>query len=268
MARIESLKELNKIVQKPNYKTVGNWMVRHITRDMALPLTWCLLYTPISANGVTFVSLIVGLLGCVLLSFGSGIHFLWGAILLQFWYLLDHVDGQIARYRKQESVTGIFFDYITHHIIHMGVFLGIGWGAYSYTSTVAYILIGIITAMNILVLNLIYDCQYKAFFHWIKLTSPQMVKKERSSVSSTILRPLSESKVKIAFSWSHKLCEIHVLMNVITVIAITQLFVDSCLLRFFLVFYLVFVSFVAFLKLTYFVLKRKPDKEIQKFLSS
>ena len=266
--KVESLKELNKIVQKPNYKTVGNWMVRNITRDMALPLTWFLLHTPISANGVTFISLIVGMSGCVFLSFESNVYFLWGAILLQFWYLLDHVDGQIARYRNQSSVTGIFFDYITHHIIHIGVFIGIGWSAYTHTLEVVYILLGIITATSILVLNLIYDCQYKAFFHWIKMSPQLVVNREVSPVAPNIIQDESKSKFKVVFSWFHKLGEIHVLMNVITVIAIIQITMDLYLSHFVILFYLVLISFVAVLKLTYFVLKSKPDKEFQAFINS
>jgi len=268
MKKIESLKKLNKIVQKPNYKTVGNWMVRNITRDMALPLTWALLHTPVSANGVTFISLIVGMSGCVFLSFETDAYFLWGAILLQFWYLLDHVDGQIARYRNQSSVTGIFFDYITHHIIHIGVFIGIGWSVYTHTLEVVYILLGIITATSILVLNLIYDCQYKAFFHWIKMSPQLVVNREVSPVAPNIIQDESKSKFKVVFSWFHKLGEIHVLMNVITVIAIIQITMDLYLSHFVILFYLVLISFVAVLKLTYFVLKSKPDKEFQAFINS
>ena len=268
MAKVETLKELNRIVQKPNYKTVGNWMARKITRDMAIPLTWGFLHMPISANGVTFISLIIGLLGCICFSFGTEIYLLWGATLLQFWYLLDHVDGQIARYRKQASVTGIFFDYITHHIIHIGVFIGIGWGVYSHNSEVVYILFGTITAISILVLNLIYDCQYKAFFHWIKMYSQQANKKEGNVVTSNIIQSNSESKFKIVFSWFHKLGEIHVLMNVLTGIAIIQIVTNWYLLHFVVVFYLVLISFVAFLKLTYFVLKGKPDTEFQEFITN
>ncbi len=268
MVKLETLKELNRIVQKPNYKTVGNWMARKITRDMALPLTWGFLHMPISANGVTFISLIIGLLGCIFFSFGTEIYLLWGAILLQFWYLLDHVDGQIARYRKQESVTGIFFDYITHHIIHIGVFIGIGWGVYSHTSEVVYILFGTITAISILVLNLVYDCQYKAFFHWIKKNSQKVITKGNHIVTEEICQSNSRHRLRILFSWFHKLGEIHVLMNVITVIAIIQLFINWYLLSFVVVFYLVLISFVAFLKLTYFVLKSKPDSEFQEFINN
>jgi len=271
MKKVESLRELNRIVQKPNYKKVGNWMARNITRDMALPLTWIVLYLPASANSVTFISLIVGLLGCIFLSFGAEIHFLWGAILLQSWYLLDHVDGQIARYRKQESVTGIFFDYITHHIIHMGIFIGVGWGVYSHTSEVKYILFGTISAMSILFLNLIYDCQYKAFFHRLgekKLSKTDGNKKYHATSNNFKSKRAFWSRPKIIFTWVHKICEVHVLMNILTGLAIIQYFLKGYLWSIFISFYLICTFIVFALKMTYFIFKHVPDITFQEFVKS
>src|SRR3989338_3961306 len=91
---VESLKELNNICQKPRYKEVGNWMVRNILRDAALPITWALLHTPVTANQVTLASLGIGLFGILLMAFVGKGWFLLGALLLQAWYLLDHVDGR------------------------------------------------------------------------------------------------------------------------------------------------------------------------------
>src|SRR5437762_1650191 len=103
---VESLKELNRICQKPRYREVGNWMVRYVLRDLALPFTWLLLHTPVTANQVTLASLVVGLFGISLFAATSNASFLTGTLLLQLWYLLDHVDGQIARYRKTACLSG------------------------------------------------------------------------------------------------------------------------------------------------------------------
>ena len=103
---MESLKELNVICQKPDYKTKGNWYVRTILRDAALPVTWLLLHTKITADQVTLASLAVALLGMIALALPGTGWFVAGVLLLQLWYYLDHVDGQIARYRKTVSLTG------------------------------------------------------------------------------------------------------------------------------------------------------------------
>ena len=65
---VEPLNELNRICQKPDYKKTGNWYVRHIVREAALPMTWLLLHTRITANQVTAVSLAASLLGMISLA--------------------------------------------------------------------------------------------------------------------------------------------------------------------------------------------------------
>jgi phosphatidylglycerophosphate synthase len=167
MKKIEPLRELNNIAQKPDYKKVGNWMARNITREMALPVTWLFLHLPITANGVTLIAFIFGASSAVFFAMGTRSGMLWGAALLQIWYLLDHVDGQVARYRKEESVTGVFFDYLSHHIIHIAIFIGIGWGVYLNTLNVFYILFAVIIGFSKMLLNLTYDSQYKAFYYWL-----------------------------------------------------------------------------------------------------
>ena len=135
---VESLKELNKICQKPRYKEVGNWMVRRLLRSMALPITWLLLHTPMTANQVTFFALITGLLGILFLASHTPAFYLAGAILLQLWYLLDHVDGQIARYRNSASLTGRFFDFMMHHLIDGCLFFALGFNAFILSQNIKF----------------------------------------------------------------------------------------------------------------------------------
>lgn len=266
---MESLRELNEIVQKPDYKKVGNWMARNITREMALPVTWLFLHFPISANGITFIALLTGVMACALLAVGVKSYVLFGSILLQVWYLLDHVDGQVARYRKEESVTGVFFDYITHHIIHLGIFIGISWGVYRHTLLIIYIFYGICIAAGVLTLNLIADCKYKAFYYWLE----KRYLYKRSIGSGIESKNLSiegdhenKSMIKSLFSFLHKLCEVHVVMNVVTVIAVLQFFVKGYPWAAFMIFYLIIIASVSVSRAAYFIIKGKPDAEFRKLI--
>lgn len=264
--KLEPLKELNKIVQKPDYKIKGNWMARHITRDMALPLTWLFLHLPITANGVTFIGFMLGIAGCVLFALAGSVYIFAGAIFLQLWYLFDHIDGQIARYKREASVTGIFFDYITHHVIHMGIFFSIGWGVYMSTSNNLFILSGILVALNIMILNLIYDCQYKAFFH--AMTKNFISTGGAEETKGLLLSKSSrDSKTRHIFSFIHKLCEIHVVMNIITGFAVAGLlFKDFYAWDKFMIFYLAISTITAISKAAYFVVRKIPDNEYGAFV--
>src|SRR3989338_8495785 len=209
---IESLKELNQICQKPNYKTEGNWMVRHILRDAALPVTWLLLHTKITANQVTVISLIAGMFGIVLFSLASTPAFLLGAILVQLWYFLDHVDGQIARYRKTASLSGRFHDFITHHLIHGCILFALGVYNFESTNKFLFILVGFIGSLGIIVFNLINDTKCKTFIEHLYSEDVIEVHKESKKI---VAQETNKDWQKRLFSYLHKSFEIHVLMNVI-----------------------------------------------------
>jgi phosphatidylglycerophosphate synthase len=59
--------------------------------------------------------LIPGLAGAVL-----------GALLIQLYLLLDCVDGELARYRKQTSITGVYLDRVGHYLSEAALLVGLG----------------------------------------------------------------------------------------------------------------------------------------------
>ncbi|HNV87019.1 MAG TPA: CDP-alcohol phosphatidyltransferase family protein [Candidatus Omnitrophota bacterium] len=262
---VESLSELNRLCQKPRYKEVGNWMVRHLVRDAALPVTWLLLHTQITANQVTLISLLAGIVGVSLLAFPSSGFFLAGAVLMQTWYLLDHVDGQIARYRKTASLTGRFFDFMTHHLMHGVVFFGLGVFCFQNGNRNLFPLVwGFVASLSVMMFNLSYDAKYKTFFEQISRMKQVEV---FSSVEGCPLRASQPEKNfwKKGFSIVHKACEIHVLMNILTVSAFLQTVLGWSLdLRIALfAFYGIAVPFVAITKIAFWIVCREIDAEFE-----
>lgn len=260
---VESLKELNKICQKPRYKEVGNWMVRHILRDAALPVTRLLLHTNVTANQVTLFSMLVGLAGAVAFSFLPRSAFLIGALLLQLWYFLDHVDGQIARYRGTAGLTGRFFDFLTHHIIHGTIFFGLGFYAFRVTENSFFLLWGFSASLAILMFNLVHDTKYKTFFERFNnakkiefLESTADVLDEKSQGGRAILRR--------GFSLFHKLCEIHVLMNLLTPAAIVQFWTAADLRFLLFILYGLLAPFIAVVKISYLITHKEIDDEFSR----
>ncbi|MBI4971312.1 MAG: CDP-alcohol phosphatidyltransferase family protein [Candidatus Omnitrophica bacterium] len=225
---IPNLKELNTKVQKPRYKEVGNWMVRHFERDAALYVTWALLHTSITAHQVTFITLCLGLLSALILALPGAGGLFAGAILLQIWYLFDHVDGQVARYRGTSSLTGVFFDYLMHYVVHSFIFLGIGVGAYfSSGGSILMLFFGFIAALFMGFLSMFYDAKWKAFYHWFQLLKikeaqfnwPEDTQKQAPKATSSVAKRI--------FSLACKLTEIHVVMNIITILSIFGLWLTS-----------------------------------------
>lgn len=262
--KVEPLKELSKICQKENYRNMGNWMARRIIRDMALPITWLLLHFKISANTVTTFSIMIFIIACYFFIQALPCCYLAGSIFMQFWYLLDHVDGQIARYKKQASITGLFYDFFTHYIIYILIFTSLGFGLYLRKDNFWFLFSGFFSSQFVLLLNLINDCKYKAFF-------AQMIK------SSMVLKPVKESAgfdkelkgIRFLFSWMHKICEIHVIMNILTISAILSLLMKSIDIFVYLLFFYFYLSFVILTsKVIYLVSTKKIDKEYKELFGS
>ena len=262
---IESLKELNRICQKPRYKEVGNWMVRHIVRDAALPLTWLLLHTPITANQVTAISLLVGVSGILFFAYESPWFFLAGAILLQLWYLLDHVDGQIARYRKTACLSGRFFDFLTHHVIHGVIFFSLGVYLFRRADLFFFLLWGFGTSTVMMIFNLIHDTKYKTFFEALGKAGAFRVMAQSTTSSESHRGESPRPFLRRVFSWLHKSCEIHVLMNVLTLLALLQCFLPPSLdLRFMVfLFYGLAIPLITIAKATHLIQARKIDQEFE-----
>src|SRR5439155_523710 len=100
------------------------WYV--LSRRVSIVITWWLLHTPVTANQVTLASLVLALAAGVLLAMPSKALALAAAGMLVVHYFLDKVDGEIARFRKVHSLTGVYMDELSHVFAYAGTFAGLG----------------------------------------------------------------------------------------------------------------------------------------------
>src|SRR3989344_2723383 len=73
-------------------------------------ITFLLLYTKITPNQVTLLSLLFAIISSFFFLQGTYIHLVFGAVFLQLAQIFDAVDGEIARVKKMTSEFGSFFD--------------------------------------------------------------------------------------------------------------------------------------------------------------
>jgi len=107
-----------------------------VLRRISFYPTWLFLKLGVSANKVTILSLLVGLVGCGFLAFGNYIGIIIGALLANMWALLDYVDGNIARYNKSASDYGMFLETWVCAIFSPLLFISVGLAAYNQPDTV------------------------------------------------------------------------------------------------------------------------------------
>ena len=98
------------------------------------PVSWAILsvvgdWKWITPWELTVLSLFIRIWGAVFIALGEGNASLWGVFLIQFGVVMDHMDGNLARYRNITSLTGAFMDRIFDGLSFLAIISGLGWVA-------------------------------------------------------------------------------------------------------------------------------------------
>jgi phosphatidylglycerophosphate synthase len=103
-----------------------HWAGRLYMREVSLHIDPYLVNTKISPNQLTHLMVVAGVLAGAALLVPGLAGALLGAVLIQLYLLLDCVDGEVARWRKQTSITGVFLDRIGHYLSEAALLVGFG----------------------------------------------------------------------------------------------------------------------------------------------
>ncbi len=217
-----SLDDLARRCQKPDYRTTGNWMARRISRPAALHVTRVVARWSVSANLVTLTACACGVGAAIALGWGTIGGWLLGALLLQSWYLLDHVDGQLARLRGTASLDGVQLDYLMHHFVDLLVPLGVGWGLFVRRSEPWWLLGGLVWGLARLLIAMQHDARYKAFFQRLKRVRGRLIVEGGGGGRPAPPPPIPRRLAALTAWTARKSCESHVLMNLLTLAAVVQ----------------------------------------------
>ncbi len=116
--RPRTIAELRAVAQPDEVrarKNAEHWTAALYLRDLSPYVTWLLLRTPISANGVTGLMILSGwAVAASLLIPGFGGAAL-ALVMCQVQMLIDCCDGEVARWRKTSSPAGAFLDAVGHY---------------------------------------------------------------------------------------------------------------------------------------------------------
>jgi len=140
---VESVKELRKICYgKGVYRP---WFNKYVSK-ISIYVTWMLLRTPVTANQVTIFEYFLLFLGAIFLFFGNLEYIFIGLLIIHFTNLLDVVDGDIARYRKKSSLTGVHLEAIYDQLLAYFVFFPLAFGIFLQTGSKAILVVGFLCA--------------------------------------------------------------------------------------------------------------------------
>jgi len=150
MKKINSIANLRKICQKDT----GIPASEILQRKISIYFTKIFIYINITANLVTLISLVVGILSGIFFIFGYDWSMLIGSILLFFHIIFDNCDGEVARYRGNSSISGSYIDRANHMVISPYIFAAICFGLYFNFNDIKIFIFGFFTVISELLIIL------------------------------------------------------------------------------------------------------------------
>ena len=112
-----------------------------LIEPVILFIAYILVHTPLTANMITFISLIFVMSAAISFYYG---YFLLGALFYLIRHILDYLDGAVAQLKHQTSKVGAFFDNLSGIF---GTFLCIVGLIYSTNETILIIFIPLLVLL-------------------------------------------------------------------------------------------------------------------------
>lgn len=158
----ESITELRKICQNTR-NNFDKRLFRNNYHLLSIYVTKWAIQLGLSANQMSLISLLFGIIAGLLLIQNNSWIFSLGILFFHIYAIFDFSDGEIARYKKETSLKGAFLDEISGDFVCYFLISCISFGIYNVTHHVWIFIFGFIfvIAMSI---------KQAATSRWIVLT--------------------------------------------------------------------------------------------------
>ena len=149
----------------------------------------------ISANTISYFSLIIAICSCICIGIPNNIINIIGAILVNVWLILDCVDGDIARTVKKQPY-GKFADGISSYVLVSLLGIALGFAAYFNEGflieqgSIIIILLGTLASMGDTLMRLIYQKFKNTTYELIEegiIKSNEKEKREKETQTNSLL---------------------------------------------------------------------------------
>lgn len=150
---------------KKNSKS--SWWVKLWVRRFSFIPTWIFINMGMSSNAVTVLSIFVTLCACTLFCLKPIWCIVTAVVLINFWLVLDCVDGNIARCLGKKKLYGEFVDAMGGYFTVAFVYLALGVAAFNQNGIITskiglwIVIVGAVSSISDILARLIYT-NYRA----------------------------------------------------------------------------------------------------------
>lgn len=125
-----------------------HWAGRLYMRKLSPRATWVFARLGWSPNAVTVAFIACGVAAGVVVMFAGLAPAIVAAVLVQAGLLCDCADGELARWSKRTSATGVYLDGIGHYLGETALLVGLGFRAQGHlTTSGSYVTAGLAAAL-------------------------------------------------------------------------------------------------------------------------
>lgn len=147
-----TIKEFRSMVRKGDYDPF--LLSQIFARPVSVYISWLAVRLGVSSNTITLISGAFALSGSVVLLWPSSTTLLLSVIFMQLFFLLDHADGEVARYQNLVSPgwvddrSGSYFDRMIHYYQSPSFFFCLGAGLAVQEDVILWALLGMLAAIG------------------------------------------------------------------------------------------------------------------------
>jgi phosphatidylglycerophosphate synthase len=156
-----TLEEVKRAAKREDFRA-GVQMRVFMPRLSVRVTRWVLAWSRVSPNQITVVSFVIGLAAAAAFAATDPWVVAVGLAAFHVHVLLDYVDGEVARCRRMESVSGAYLDLMTDRVTFPLLVFACAFGAYQESDEPSLLVAGFFGAFGLLVDKEACDCWYRA----------------------------------------------------------------------------------------------------------
>jgi phosphatidylglycerophosphate synthase len=185
-------KRATKELLKPLRWRSGGLASHYIYHPISLFLSRGFVNIPLSPNAITLLATLIGTIGVAFLFHEGKMNAVIGTGLMQISFILDCIDGEIARIRLQTSQLGLYLDSISDELLNAALMIAVGMHLWQASSWKPYVFMGIFSgSVSLLYASFHIHCRVKhgiGFYWWFDAHKPRIEVQASRSLFSYIKR--------------------------------------------------------------------------------